>query len=419
MENKKKYCSSIKHGEVEANIYCIECNVYMCNKCLNFHSELFQNHHIYNSDKDLREIFTGICKEKDHSKSLNYFCKTHNNLCCVACISKIKGKGNGQHKDCEVCFIEEIKEEKKKKLNENIKYLNDLSTTFEESIKELKTILKEMDEKKEIIKNEIQKTFTKIRNALNDKEDELLLQVDEKFEKLLTKSENFKGCEKLSNKIKISLEKGKLIDKEWNDDNKLNSYINDCINIENNLKEINNINESIKKYKSNKNIEIKIHIEENKINRILETIARLGKRDNFRWINDEVNIVSNSKFYQGFPPDIMLGKKNINSYSLTDGNRNHFIELSFIKNYFVRALRIKVHNTECTLKTFKIELISENGERNNLGTFIRKKYNDEKDFQEFEIQKECKGIKLYLIDNWGTGGGNYILIKNIDFNVSD
>jgi len=258
-----------------------------------------------------------------------------------------------------------------------------------------------MDEKKEIIKNEIQKTFTKIRNALNDKEDELLLQVDEKFEKLLTKSENFKGCEKLSNKIKISLEKGKLIDKEWNDDNKLNSYINDCINIENNLKEINNINESIKKYKSNKNIEIKIHIEENKINRILETIARLGKRDNFRWINDEVNIVSNSKFYQGFPPDIMLGKKNINSYSLTDGNRNHFIELSFIKNYFVRALRIKVHNTECTLKTFKIELISENGERNNLGTFIRKKYNDEKDFQEFEIQKECKGIKLYLIDNWG------------------
>ena len=122
------------------------------------------------------------------------------------------------------------------------------------------------------------KKFTRIRNALNDKEDELLLQVDESFEKSFIKLENFKGTEKLSNKIKISLEKGKLIDKEWNDDNKLNSLINDCINIENSLNEINIINEIIKKYKSNKNIEIKIHPEENKINEILEAIKRLGEK---------------------------------------------------------------------------------------------------------------------------------------------
>ena len=417
MENKKKNCSSIKHGEVEANSYCVECKLYMCNKCLNFHSELFQNHHIYNTDKDLNEIFTGICKEKDHFNNLNYFCKTHNKLCCVACISKIKGKGNGQHKDCEVCFIEEIKEEKKNKLNENIKYLSDLSASFEKSVNELKNILKEMDEKKEIIKNDIQKTFTKIRNALNDKEDELLLQVDENFEKLLIKSENYKGSEKLSNKIKISLEKGKLIDKEWNDDNKLNSLINDFINIESNLNEIKIINENIKNYKSNKNIEFKIHINEDKINKVLETIKSFGKKDNFHWINNEVNIVSNSKFLQGFQSNIML--QNNNSYSLTDGNKDHYIEFSFIKKYFLKSIRIKVHDYECSLKTFKIELISENGDRNNLGTFIRKKYKDEKGFQEFEIQKECKGIKLYLIDNWGKGGGNYILIKNIDFNVSD
>ena len=43
----------------------------------------------------------------------------------------------------------------------------------------------------------------------------------------------------------MSLEKGKKINEEWNDDN-LNSLINDCINIENNIKEINIINESIK-----------------------------------------------------------------------------------------------------------------------------------------------------------------------------
>ena len=43
-----------------------------------------------------------------------------------------------------------------------------------------------------------------------------------------------KKREKLPKQIKLSLEKGKLINKEW-EDNNLISYINDCINIENNI----------------------------------------------------------------------------------------------------------------------------------------------------------------------------------------
>ena len=48
--------------------------------------------------------------------------------------------------------------------------------------------------------------------------------------------------EKLPNIIKTTLVKGKLINKEWDKEN-LNKYINDCINIENNIKNINIINE--------------------------------------------------------------------------------------------------------------------------------------------------------------------------------
>ena len=40
--------------------------------------------------------------------------------------------------------------------------------------------------------------------------------------------------------IKLSLQKGKLIDKKWDNIN-LYSYVNDCINIENNIKIINTI----------------------------------------------------------------------------------------------------------------------------------------------------------------------------------
>ena len=142
------------------------------------------------------------------------------------------------------------------------------------------------------------------------------------------------------------------------------------------------------------------------------------KKNNFHWINNEVDIVDNSKFCGEYIPDIMIGKKN-NLYSLTDGNRNHYVEFSFKIIYFLKKIRISVDSYECSLKDFQIEVVSPNGERINLGTFTRSRYKDNTGFEEFEINKECKGIKLYLIDNWGISGGNYILIKKVDFYVSD
>ena len=62
-------CSVEEHKEMNAVKYCPECNIYLCNKCENFHSPLFKNHHPYNINKD-EEIFTGICKEKNHPNKL-------------------------------------------------------------------------------------------------------------------------------------------------------------------------------------------------------------------------------------------------------------------------------------------------------------------------------------------------------------
>ena len=77
----------------------------------------------------------------------------------------------------------------------------------------------------------------------------------------------------LPNKIKKSLEKGKLINNYW-DNNiiKLNSIINDCLIIENNINDMNKINKNIEKYKSvNKSI-IFISDNEKDINQYLENI---------------------------------------------------------------------------------------------------------------------------------------------------
>ena len=58
-------------------------------------------------------------------------------------------------------------------------------------------------------------------------------------------------------KIKTSLEKGKLMENEWKNDDKLNSLVNNCINIENNLKDIILINESIEKFNKCDKINLK------------------------------------------------------------------------------------------------------------------------------------------------------------------
>ena len=277
MKNQQK-CSNKKHSDINAIKFCIECNLYLCNKCVNYHSELIDSHHLYNIEISIEDIFTGKCKKLNHSDELGFFCRTHNNLCCAACLSKIKGKGNGQHFDCNVCLLEEIKEEKKNKLKDNIKYLEDTYDKIESSKNELKKLFENINKKKEEIKLKISNVFTKIRNTINEIEDEILIEVENIFNKAYFKEDIIKESDKISEKMKIYIEKGKILEKEWDNDNsKLNSRINDCINIDNNIKNIIEINENIAKCNSQE-INIKfIPEEEGEINEFLEKIKAFGE----------------------------------------------------------------------------------------------------------------------------------------------
>jgi len=276
MENdNQKKCSLKKHEQIDAIVYCQECNKNMCNKCQNLHSELFDSHHVYNLNKNLKEIFTGLCKEKNHNKELNYFCKNHNVLCCAVCLCKIEDKGNGLHKNCEACLINDIQEEKRKKLKENIKLLEELSIDLNKTINELKHFMENINENKEKLKINIQEVFTKIRNELNKREDELLSEIDNHFNKLFLDDNFMKQTEKLPKKINDSLEKGKTIEKEWNINN-LPSLINDCLNIENNIRDINILDENIKKIKENQHINMDFGLNDEEIKNILSVIKSFG-----------------------------------------------------------------------------------------------------------------------------------------------
>ena len=288
MENNNKKCSFNEHKEINSNSFCLECKIYMCNKCEILHSQLFPNHQTFNSEKDINEIFTGFCKEEEHSNKLEFFCKNHNQLCCGMCIAKIKKKEIGKHKDCDVCTIEEIKDEKKNRMKDNIKYLKELSNTLQKSVEELKVIFEKINENKEKIKLKVQSVFTKIRNELNNREDTLLLEIDRLYNDNYSNEKIIKDSEKLPEKIKLLLENVENIEKEYNDD-KLSLFINDCINIEDNIQNIIKINENIKIYKRIHNQ--KIHFvpeDEESINKFLENIKKFGElnTDSFTEINN-------------------------------------------------------------------------------------------------------------------------------------
>ena len=239
-------CSNINHKNKEAIKICQECKLYMCNNCLKFHSELHPNHDSITFE--ISDAFNDICKEQGHNNKFKYFCETHNQFCCVACIAKITSKGDGQHYNCKVYAIEDIKQAKIDKLEENKKYLENLSKTIHSHTEELNKLYEELNTNKESIKKIIQQEFTKLKNILNNREDELLNAIDKIFNDYYD-DDKIKKSQKIDKQIKITLDKSKTLDKYLNDNNYLNYLISICIDIENTIKDINKFNEDIKKLK--------------------------------------------------------------------------------------------------------------------------------------------------------------------------
>ena len=104
--------------------------------------------------------------------------------------------------------------------------------------------------------------------------------------KLFSNNKVIKESEKLPFKIKESLEKGKIVDNDWNDNHKLSLIINNCINIEDNIKNLIIINDNIKKCKLNNNKNITLDIEDEYLDTFIKTIKSFG------FLNDVSNINS-------------------------------------------------------------------------------------------------------------------------------
>ena len=196
--------------------------------------------------------------------------------------------------------------------------------------------------------------------------------------------------------------------------NELGDIINNYVKI---IKKIENENNELKNKVNNiekENIELKIKVEN------LEKNMKKNNYKNFHWVNNSVKIINNSPYHDSYTPEIILGKNTSLSYYLSEGNSNHFIEFEISnKKIFLEKIRIKVDDYECTIKDFKVSFLNDNEQWELIGQFQRVRYQDNPDFQEFNIKKECNKIRLDLINVWGSKGGNFILIKKLDFYIAD
>ena len=98
----------------------------------------------------------------------------------------------------------------------------------------------------------------------------------------------------MPNLVKLSLEKGKIKESVWKDKNKLNKLINDCINIENTVKNINEVYDKINNYNSKKELEIEFIPKEEEIEQSLNIIREFGGfevKDNRQFIMSQGNFL--------------------------------------------------------------------------------------------------------------------------------
>jgi len=296
MKDTSKKCSLGEHSKINAKAFCQECKILMCDECEDYHKEICDTHRLHKLDKNVMNI-KDLIEQAMKINEINFFCKTHNKLCYRKCKQKFKEEDNHNDDKCDIYLINYVEEDKRNQLKNNIQYLENLLNNLKDNANKLKEMSDIINEKKENLKVKIQKIFTKIRNAINDREEELFSEIDANYDDLFFQKDIIKEGEKLSQTIKKQIEKAKLIDNQW-DNNKLNSLIKDCLNFENNIKEINEIKENVAKFNVNE-LDLTFSPEENEINYIFDKIKKFGKTNynKYSFKKCPINIKEERKYF--------------------------------------------------------------------------------------------------------------------------
>jgi len=142
--------------------------------------------------------------------------------------------------------------------------------------------------------------------------------------------------------------------------------------------------------------------------------------DNLDWLdNKKIKVQSFSSQLGGFPATNTLDPSMTYWLSESGQTTNQWIVYEFPAISYINKIMMKVDSFECTAKDWMVQVTDSddpNGEWNTVKEFQAKCGNQcytDQIFEDFEIR--AKYVRLYFTNNWGPGGGSYILVTNIKF----
>ena len=126
LKNEISFIKCQRHSS-KAQKFCKECKIFLCDKCLTNHNELFTQHALEEANKQQQKSITNNNSCKKHSKDYTEYCKTCKLSFCPTCISE--QKVNTTHKGHAIAqykkYIDLAKEQNKKmQFSTNDSFLN-------------------------------------------------------------------------------------------------------------------------------------------------------------------------------------------------------------------------------------------------------------------------------------------------------
>jgi len=153
--------------------------------------------------------------------------------------------------------------------------------------------------------------------------------------------------------------------------------------------------------------------------------AMFGDMDNstpdaLDWLdNKRIRVQSFSSQLSGFPASNTLDSTMTYWLSESGQTTNQWIVYEFPSVCYVNKIMIKVDSFECTAKEWSVQINSNDdpsGEWETVKDFESKNgttNTSDQFFEDFEVR--AKYIRLFFKNNWGPGGGSYILVTNVKF----
>jgi len=146
----------------------------------------------------------------------------------------------------------------------------------------------------------------------------------------------------------------------------------------------------------------------------------LSTPDNLDWLdNTKIQVHSFSSQYSGFPATNTLNPSTTYWLSQSGLITDQWIVYQFPTRSFINKIMMKVDMFECTAKDWMVQITEDDeptSEWITVKDFQSKSGNETQSdqfFEEFELR--AKYVRLFFKNNWGPGGGSYILVTNVKF----